>query len=1245
MTIANERTDEPLVLADPEPVEVVLPARAHKVKRQRQDAQVAKAIADAQAQGFTVVSARKVKKNLWELVLEPAGQHHAEMRLADAPEGTEIALDDSAEVTLDGAGSAGSGIADVVALGAVDGVTLALSLPTDGGIAELPDAAPADVTTADPPFLDAVEAALSASGTLEPDGAAMATVALGAIDDLDEVDVAADAPPLVVDEVEQIAPEGFEPEVSLPTSVASGDSDDHEVEITSSTALPLPELDDVEPVVVGAPEPPTEIATSLDPLTSDDHAAADSDDQPMSDDALQPLHGIFGQEQALAHEDEEPTVENERQSLISIDSLEDDGDDADFAALLASAEAIVQSSASELHPAAPSSINGDDEQVVDRETTTSSLEDDEFRWSEHDNLESTSSLSDAPPVARDVEAPAQHIEGVDVVPGALAPGREDGSTVLGDHVGGDGASGSFADRGDNGGDADHLHLVEAAASDEVGNGAIDASSVAAPGGSPEAIPSTTIAPSAGDPELPDDHAARRGDPPLNRGIDDGASRASSTPPELAGDDSPMVPVAVTGTTPGWDAPEDSSAAESETDGTALADPGTPPPTDERVIDERLVSPSVRLAAQFAQPKKSRFGRNRKDKATGSMPKSALRQPVPSPALSQGEDDAPRPLIAIDPRTGRPVQQLPGAEQSTADRSPALTAAISTPTSSSSVPQRVATPIQDHLVAQGIATGEHLDEAHRRMLKVGGTLLESLVANQVVNADVLTDAIAAFSNLPVTDLSHERLDADALDLVPEEVAREHMVFPMRVLPDALVVACAEPNERIMGLLAQASGLRVEASVARSSDIRSAIDRNYHALSGVAEIVEEFEADQVPRRRTAAVANQEADPENAPIVRVVNRILSQAMREGASDIHIEPADDIVRVRNRVDGVLKVVLVLPASMGLGLVSRIKIMAEMNIVERRRPQDGMFTATVDGRALDVRVATVATIWGEACVLRLLDKSKSLLSIAELGMATDTHATYSKLIRAPFGMVLCVGPTGSGKTTTLYASLTEISDTARNVMTIEDPVEYVFPSINQIQTNEQAGLTFATGLKSILRQDSDVVLVGEIRDVETARIAIQSTLTGHFVLSSVHATDAIGALTRFIDMGIESFLIASSVIGLVGQRLVRQICESCKERYDPTDEELEFYRSAGGPEKTAFYRGAGCNSCGHTGFKGRVGIYELVPMTPELKREIVAGAKEEELRALARSQGVRSMRDEAIALISRDATTAAEVIRSIYAI
>jgi type IV pilus assembly protein PilB len=323
---------------------------------------------------------------------------------------------------------------------------------------------------------------------------------------------------------------------------------------------------------------------------------------------------------------------------------------------------------------------------------------------------------------------------------------------------------------------------------------------------------------------------------------------------------------------------------------------------------------------------------------------------------------------------------------------------------------------------------------------------------------------------------------------------------------------------------------------------------------------------------------------------------------------------------------------------------MAEINIVEKRRSQDGQFTTTIDGKDTDVRVATVATIWGEKCVMRILDKNRSVLRLNDLGMPVDTHETYSKLVRAPFGMVLCAGPTGSGKTTTLYATLSEVSDRSRNVMTIEDPVEFTFPKINQIQTNEQAGLTFATGLKSILRQDPDVILVGEIRDVETARIAVQSALTGHFVLSSLHGNDSVSALHRFLDMGIESFLIASSVIAIVGQRLVRRICPSCKTSYTPSKEELAFYEESGGPPKTDFVIGAGCNYCGQTGYLDRIGVYELLQMTPEIKRLIVGWATQDELRRQAQKQGMRSLRDEALNLVVQDTTTISEVIRSIYA-
>jgi type IV pilus assembly protein PilB len=643
------------------------------------------------------------------------------------------------------------------------------------------------------------------------------------------------------------------------------------------------------------------------------------------------------------------------------------------------------------------------------------------------------------------------------------------------------------------------------------------------------------------------------------------------------------------------------------------------------------------------------------------PKAVSAPPAPAP-IRAPSSAGPRAKVEIDPRTGRPTSDplMPLLDARARTQNASDGSVIPANDSGKNVKKsrhvrlgganaepdvRVPTEFQTHLVETGRVTDEQLDAAFERHLKVKEHIFVALDDLGVMSEDDIATAVSEFYHLSVCDLPRQEMDASALDLVPEKVARDHMAFPISTSPEGLFVAVAEPSERLAGLLTQASGQTVLMAISTPTNIQWAIDSNYHALAGVAELVEEFEAGEGFQRRSTSSAVTELADESAPIVRVVNRILSQAMRDGASDVHIEPADDIVRVRNRVDGVLKVVLVLPGTMGVGLVSRIKIMADMNIVERRRPQDGKFTVMIDEKEVDVRVATVATIWGETCVMRILDKSRSVLSIDDLGMTTTTHEAYSKLIRSPFGMVLCVGPTGSGKTTTLYASLTEISDVARNVMTIEDPVEYVFPSINQIQTNEQAGLTFATGLKSILRQDSDIVLVGEIRDVETARIAVQSTLTGHFVLSSLHATDAISALTRFIDMGIESFLIASSVIAIVGQRLVRRTCTECKVPYEPTEEEMAFYRDGGGPEKTVFYHGVGCNFCGQTGFKERIGVYELFPMTSEMKRLIVGFATEDELRDLARKQGMRSIKDEAISLIANDLTTSAEVVRSIYSI
>jgi type IV pilus assembly protein PilB len=394
----------------------------------------------------------------------------------------------------------------------------------------------------------------------------------------------------------------------------------------------------------------------------------------------------------------------------------------------------------------------------------------------------------------------------------------------------------------------------------------------------------------------------------------------------------------------------------------------------------------------------------------------------------------------------------------------------------------------------------------------------------------------------------------------------------------------------------------------------------------------------------VAEQTHSDDDGPVVQMVTSLVSQGLRDRASDIHIEPLNDILRIRYRIDGNLVEAQTLPLQLHSSLVSRLKIMAGMNIVERRRPQDGQFSTTVDGREVDVRVATVSTVFGEKLVMRLLDKRRSTIGLSELGMPKDTHEMYSQMVRSPFGMVICAGPTGAGKTTTLYASLMEINDIGKNVTTIEDPVEYVFPGINQVQTNEQAGLTFATGLRALLRQDPDVILVGEIRDADTARIAVQSALTGHFVLSSLHGTDAAAALHRLLDMGIEAFLIASSVMGVIGQRLLRRICDSCKQPYEPNSEEMAlFHRHLPNSGKTLFFHGVGCNDCSQTGYRDRIGVYELLKISPAIRQLVVEHATTERVRQLAIDEGMRPMIAEAVNLVEADITTVAEVIRTLY--
>ena len=542
---------------------------------------------------------------------------------------------------------------------------------------------------------------------------------------------------------------------------------------------------------------------------------------------------------------------------------------------------------------------------------------------------------------------------------------------------------------------------------------------------------------------------------------------------------------------------------------------------------------------------------------------------------------------------------------------------------------------DVLVEQGGVTPAQIAEAMLVRAGSGKRLGAVLVDIGAIDERQLTDALSAQLGLPVADLRAWTPEPEAVALLSDSLSRSLGAVPLRVAEDGVVeIVVADAGGSTRPDLERAVGRRVRLLLAPPGDVRRVIDSTYRALADIEQQIDAFAAGQTRRAGGA----------EAPVVQVVDKLITQALRDRASDVHIEPQDGQVRVRFRIDGALHDVIALPEAMGGVIASRIKVLASMNIVERRRPQDGQIAMVIDERPIDIRVSTTGTVFGEKIVLRLLDKSRPLFRLTDLGMPPATEARFGGLVRSPYGMVICAGPTGSGKTTTLYASVSEINGVERNITTIEDPVEYVFSSLNQIQINEQAGVTFAAGLRSILRQDPDVILVGEIRDAETAQIAVQSALTGHFVLSSLHATDSVSALYRFLDMGIEPFLVASSVLAIVGQRLLRRTCPHCRVPYELSPEEEAFYRQAGGQGRTRFWVGAGCNLCSQTGYLDRVGVYELLQLSEEMRALVVApNPSHDDMRRLAVEQGMRSMRQEAIRLVDEDVTTVAEVIRTIY--
>ncbi|OLB84079.1 MAG: hypothetical protein AUI15_35150 [Actinobacteria bacterium 13_2_20CM_2_66_6] len=554
---------------------------------------------------------------------------------------------------------------------------------------------------------------------------------------------------------------------------------------------------------------------------------------------------------------------------------------------------------------------------------------------------------------------------------------------------------------------------------------------------------------------------------------------------------------------------------------------------------------------------------------------------------------------------------------------------------------------ERLLAKRVITEAQLRHALQIQPQSARPLGRVLVELGVLDEDRLTAVLGEHLDVPVVDLGRQEVDAEAARLVPEEFARRHVVLPISRENGHLGVAMADPaNLHLINDLRLITGLGIVPHIAGRSDILANLSRIHSMGPRIHEAARSLEESR-PRLASGRPTIFELSniTASSPAIDIVNMMITQGLRDRASDIHIEPQKEYLRIRFRIDGVLQDVAHLPIATGAALSSRIKIMADMNIVERRRAQDGQISLNVDGRELDIRVATIETIWGEKLVLRLLDRGRSLITLEQLGFSRSAYERFQTMLHSPYGMIIVSGPTGSGKTTTLYASIHQLDQQVRNIMTIEDPVEYTFDNINQSQINKLADISFANGLRAILRQDPDIILVGEIRDRETAEIAVQSALTGHLVLSSLHATDAVGALLRFIDMGIEGFLIASSVIAIVAQRLVRKVCDGCKTPHAPTVEEVEFAASLGRPVPTQLFHGVGCGRCNHTGYYDRLGVFEVLTMSDELKRLVIAKASHREIMAAAVAGGVVPLRIDAWEKASAGVTTVAEVLRSVYII
>ncbi len=543
-------------------------------------------------------------------------------------------------------------------------------------------------------------------------------------------------------------------------------------------------------------------------------------------------------------------------------------------------------------------------------------------------------------------------------------------------------------------------------------------------------------------------------------------------------------------------------------------------------------------------------------------------------------------------------------------------------------------IGEILVEQGYLTLHQVEEALEEQKTTGEKVGEVLVRKGWLAPEELSRALATQLGVSSFDLANYIISAEVIKLIPQDIAIKYKVIPVFKVGNTLTVAMIDPsNVFLIDELQNITKCRIEPVLADEMPIRKAQDQYYGGAGTIHEIISSLD--------TAKLSESDRLGEEAPVVKLVNILIVEAVQTNASDIHFEPEEKLMNVRYRIDGILHKHAILPKDLQAAIISRLKIMAELDIAEKRIPQDGRILKKIGNKDIDFRVSTCPTIHGENVVLRILDKSSMTLGLEVLGFPARELKAFEEIIFEPYGIILVTGPTGSGKTTTLYSALHKINREDINIMTVEDPVEYQFSQIRQVQVNQKAGLTFASALRSFLRQDPDVIMVGEIRDLETAQIAVQAALTGHLVLSTLHTNDAPTAFTRLVDMGIEPFLVSSSVLGVLAQRLVRKVCSNCKEAYTPP---AALLRSLGLEKKVdssiKFLSGKGCKLCNNTGYKGRVGIYEMLKMTFQIQELVLRGAPPDEIKNLASKQGMRTLRDIALEKVLTGETTPEEVIR-----